>query len=116
MILKVKANLMYSYDGATCLIDYDPSDVLSQKYKIETLEEKVDSLKSNPKNLVFGAEGKIKIEVAAGKVSVYSTNGMLVKQQEINHGNREIILASGIYFVRVEADGISQTEKVFVYP
>ena len=116
LILKVKANLMYSYDGATCLIEYDPSDVLSQKYKIETLEEKVDSPESNPNKLVFGAEGKIKIEVAAGKVSVYSTNGMLVKQQEINQGNKEIILASGIYFVRVEADGISQTEKVFVYP
>ena len=114
--LKVKANLLSTYDGATCVIDYDPSDVLSQKYKIESFDEKVDSQKVNPKTLVIGAEGKIKINIAEGKVSVYSTSGSLVKQQTINHENMEMPLATGIYFVRVEADGVSQTEKVFVQP
>jgi hypothetical protein len=66
--------------------------------------------------MVIGGNGKIKVNMEAGKVWIYATNGALVRMSGISEGNREITVASGIYFVRVESEGVNHTEKVFVHP
>ena len=114
--MAVQANLMSTYEGATCSIDRDPSDMLSQKYIINEKEGSLDLEDLEAVNVVIGGNGKIKVNIEAGKVWIYATNGALVRMSGISEGNREIAVASGIYFVRVESEGINHTEKVFVQP
>ena len=114
--IEVQANLMSSYEGATCSIDKDPSDKLSQKYIIDEMEGSLDLETLGAAPVVIGGNGKIKVNMEAGKVWIYATNGALVRMSGISEGNREITVASGIYFVRVESEGVNHTEKVFVHP
>ena len=90
--------------------------MLSQKYIINEKEDSLDLEDLEAVNVVIGGNGKIKVNIEAGKVWIYATNGALVRMSGISEGNREIAVASGIYFVRVESEGINHTEKVFVQP
>lgn len=114
--LRVQANLMSKFEGATCSIDHDPTDVLSQRYIIEENESTLDLNGIDTQNSVIGGNGKIKVNAETCKVWVYSTNGSLVKSAQLTKDNCEVALSTGIYFVVVESEGNSHTEKVFVHP
>ena len=107
---------MTKFESATCSIDHDPTDILSQRYITEENESTLDLNDIDNQNSVIGGQGKIKVNVETGKVWVYATNGSLVKSAQLTKDNCEVLLSTGIYFVVVESEGNSHTEKVFVHP
>ncbi len=114
--LLATANLMKVYEGATCAIERDPTDVLSAKYLVDEKEEDANFPKSDGSAMVIGGSGKLKVNVQDAEVWIYATNGVLLKRAKVSEEMRELIVPTGLYFVHVEATDINRTEKVFVEP